>query len=185
MYNYNSESDEAIIKAVKDGDIESFGILIERYKLHVYRLVYRMVHNRDNAEDLVQEVFIKAYIGLKGFKSGHKFTSWLYRIAMNHTLNFIKNEKKIELQSIESVEFYSDGKDDPVQMVQEKILKERIEKAIEQLPAEQRAVIILRVQEKLSYEEIGKVLNISKGTVMSRLARARQRLKEILYEKRK
>ncbi|MEO0206040.1 MAG: RNA polymerase sigma factor, partial [candidate division WOR-3 bacterium] len=145
-----------------------------------YRLVYRMVRNRDDAEDLVQEVFIKAYNGMNGFKSGNKFFPWLSRIAVNHTLNFIKKEKKVDVQSLEWVPNYADNTNDPVEMVKNKILKERIAEAMAQLPEDFRAILVLRVEEQLSYEEISQALGIPRGTVMSRLARARQRLREII-----
>lgn len=177
---HNNESDETLIQAVKEGDPEAFGPLIERHKIAIYRLVYRMVHNRDDAEDLVQEIFIKAYKGIKSFKPGYKFLPWLSRIAVNHTLNFIKKEKKVEVQPLEWVANYNDGKNNPAEIVKQKILKEKVLAAMEQLPNEYRIVLLLRVEEGLSYEEIGQALNIPRGTVMSRLARARQRLKELL-----
>ncbi len=181
MYN-NNESEEILIQAAKDGDCESFAPLIERYKMSIYRLVYRMVRNRDDTEDLVQEIFIKAYKGIKGFKIGNKFFPWLCRIAVNHTLNFIKKEKKVDIQPLEWVENYNDSKNDPVKMVEQKMLKERVAQAMARLPEDYRVVLILRVEEELSYEEISQSLNIPRGTVMSRLARARQRLREIFEE---
>ncbi|MEO0124172.1 MAG: sigma-70 family RNA polymerase sigma factor [candidate division WOR-3 bacterium] len=184
MYN-NNESDDVLIQAVKDGDCEAFGPLIERYKIPIYRLVYRMVRNRDDAEDLVQEIFIKAYNGIKGFKSGNRFFPWLSRIAVNHTLNYIKKEKKVEVQPLEWAENYDDGKNDPVEIVGQKMLKEKIARAMARLPEEYRIILILRVEEELSYEEISQSLNIPRGTVMSRLARARQRLREIFEDMNK
>lgn len=181
MYIYN-ESDDELIQAIKNGDCEAFAPLIERYKLSIYRLVYRMVRNRDDAEDLVQEILIKAYHGIKTFKAGYRFFPWLSRIAVNHTLNFIKREKKVEVQRFEWVEDQDLDKNDPVKMVERKMLREKILKAMEQLTEDYRVVLILRVEEGLSYEEISQTLNIPRGTVMSRLARARQRLKEILKE---
>ncbi|MGB9720772.1 MAG: RNA polymerase sigma factor [bacterium] len=181
MYN-NNESDENLIEAVKNGDCEAFAPLIERYQLSIYRLIYRMVRNRDDAEDLVQEVFIKAYNGINGFKTGKKFFPWLSRIAVNHTLNFIKKEKKADVQPLEWVPNYVDNNNDSVQTVKEKILKERIAEAMAQLPEDFRAILVLRVEEQLSYEEISQALGIPRGTVMSRLARARQRLREIFGE---
>jgi RNA polymerase sigma-70 factor (ECF subfamily) len=176
----NVDSDAASIEAVKKGDCEAFTPLIERYKLYVYRLVYRMVGNRDDAEDLVQEVFIKAYAGIKGFKTGRPFLPWISRIAMNHAINFKKKEQREKTMPLEWIEDrQSDGKDDPVEMTEDKLLKERISSAMARLPDEYRAILVLRVEEERSYTEISEILNIPKGTVMSRLARARRRLKEI------
>ncbi len=182
MYN-NNESDENLIEAVKKGDCEAFAPLIERYKLSIYRIVYRMVHNRDDTEDLVQEIFIKAYNGINGFKAGNRFFPWLSRIALNHTLNFIKKEKKVDVQPLDWVPNYADNKNDPVQIMENKVLREKIAQAMEQLPEDHRAILVLRIEEELSYEEISQVLGIPRGTVMSRLARARQRLKEIFEQK--
>ncbi len=178
MYN-NNESDEVLIAAVKNGDCEAFAQLIERYKMSVYRLIYRMVYNRDDAEDLVQEVFIKAYRGIKGFRAGSKFFPWLSKIAVNHTINFIKRERRVDIQPLEWVQNCADNTGDPVQVVKNKMLKERIAKAVMQLPDDYRAVLVLRVEEQLSYEEISQALGIPRGTVMSRLARARQLLRSI------
>lgn len=182
MY-YNNESDEALIERVKKGDCEAFSPLIERYKMLVYRLVYRMLGNRDDTEDLVQEVFIKAYNSIKSFKSGSPFSPWLSKIAVNLTINFIKKEKRGHLESLDRVQNQiSSNKDDPVEMTRSKLLKEKIQEAMSRLPEIYRAVLVLRIEEELSYEEIGKILNIPKGTVMSRLARARECLKETFEE---
>ncbi len=181
MYN-NNESDDKLIEMVKDGDCEAFAPLIERYKMSIYRLVYQMVHNRDDTEDLVQEIFIKAYQGIKTFKSGYKFLPWLSKIAVNHTLNFIKKERKIDVQPLEWAQNYADNKGDPVQMVKEKMLKEKLAKAMAQLPEEYRVVLVLRIEEQLSYEEISQTLGIPAGTVMSRIARAREHLRNIFKD---
>lgn len=181
MYN-NSESDDKLIEMVKDGNCEAFAPLIERYKMSIYRLVYQMVHNRDDTEDLVQEIFIKAYQGIKTFKSGYKFLPWLSKIAVNHTLNFIKKERKFDVQPLEWAQNYADDKGDPVQMVKEKMLKEKLAKAMAKLPEEYRVVLVLRIEEQLSYEEISQTLGIPAGTVMSRIARAREHLRNIFKD---
>ncbi|MGQ9465094.1 MAG: RNA polymerase sigma factor [bacterium] len=178
MYN-NNESDEKLIMMVKNGECEAFAPLIERYRMSIYRLVYQMVYNRDDTEDLVQEIFIKAYHGIRSFKSGYKFLPWLSRIAVNHTLNFIKKEKKVNIQPLEWVQDYADNKGDPVEIAKEKMLKEKIAKAMAQLPQKYRVILVLRVEEQLSYEEISQTLDIPVGTVMSRLARAREHLRNI------
>ncbi len=179
----NIESDEELIERVKKGDCEAFSPLIERYKMLVYRIAYRMLGNRDDAEDLVQEVFIRAYNSIKSFKSGFPFSPWLSKITLNMVINFIRRERKEHLASLEMVQNQiSIDRDDPVEMTKSKLLREKIQQAISRLPEIYRAVLILRIEEELSYAEISKILNIPKGTVMSRLARARQCLKEILKE---
>jgi RNA polymerase sigma-70 factor (ECF subfamily) len=181
---YNKvESDEALLQAVKNGDCESFNPLIERYKLPLYKVMYRMVLNRDDAEDLVEEAFIKAYRAIKKFDTSRPFYTWIRRIAVNNAINFLKKERRNLIEPLEFVEKrLSNNRHDPVAMTEQKIIKERINQAMANLPEEFRIVISLKVEQDLSYDEISRVLKIPKGTVMSRLARARQKLKQIFCE---
>jgi RNA polymerase sigma-70 factor (ECF subfamily) len=181
---YNKvETDEALLKAVKNGDCESFNPLIERYKLPLYRVMYRMVLNRDDAEDLVEEAFIKAYRSINRFDTDRPFYSWLRRIAVNNAINFLKKERRNLTEPLEFVEKnLSNGRNDPVAMTKQKMMKERINQAMAKLPKKFRIIISLKVEKDLSYDEISQVLKIPKGTVMSRLARARQKLRHIFNE---
>ncbi|UCG29987.1 MAG: sigma-70 family RNA polymerase sigma factor [candidate division WOR-3 bacterium] len=182
MYN-NIESDEALIQSVKNGDCDAFGPIVERYKMALYKVMYRMVMNRDDAEDLVEEAFIKAYRSIKKFQTGRPFYSWLRRIAVNNAINFLKRERRSNVGPLEYVEnTLSNGRNDPAQMIRDKMLRERISAAIARLPEDARIILSLKVEEDLSYDEIGKLLKIPKGTVMSRLARARMKLKQIFED---
>jgi len=181
---YNSiESDDTLIDMIKKGDCDAFNPLVERYKMSLYRLMYRMVYNRDDAEDLVEEAFIKAYKSISTFEIGKSFYAWISRIAVNNAINFLKKEKRSTVQPLEWHEHsLADKKGDPVKMTKQKLLKERIGAAMAKLPEEFRTILLLRVEENFSYAEIGRVLKIPKGTVMSRLARARQKLRKIFEE---
>jgi RNA polymerase sigma-70 factor (ECF subfamily) len=181
---YNKvESDEALLKAVKNGDCESFNPIIERYKLPLFKVMYRMVLNRDDAEDLVEEAFIKAYRAIKRFDTSRPFYTWLRRIAVNNAINFLKKERRGLTEPLEFVEQrLSNGRNDPVAMTRQKMMKERITEAMVRLPKEFRIILSLKVEKDLSYDEISKVLKIPKGTVMSRLARARHKLRQIFDE---
>lgn len=182
MYN-SVESDEVLIARVKKGDCEAFNPLVERYKMPLYKVLYRMVHNRDDAEDLVEEAFIKAYRAISRFDLDRSFYAWICRIAVNNAINYIKKERRGQVQSIGMVEYRLIAeKGNPVKMTREKILKERINAAIAKLPEEYRMILVLRVDDEYSYEEIGNMLKIPKGTVMSRLARARQKLKKLFND---
>ena len=182
MYN-NIENDDVLIERVKKGDCDAFNPLVERYKLPLYRLMYRMVYNRADAEDLVEEAFIKAYRSISKFETGRSFYAWISRIAVNNAINYLKKEKRGRTVPIEKFEHrLTDEKGNPVKMTRQKLLKERITAAMAKLPEDFRTILLLRVEENFSYEEIGKILKIPKGTVMSRLARARQKLKEIFKE---
>jgi RNA polymerase sigma factor (sigma-70 family) len=181
---YNKvENDEALLKAVKNGDCESFNPLIERYKLPLYKVMYRMVLNRDDAEDLVEEAFIKAYRSIKRFDTKRPFYAWLRRIAVNNAINFLKKERRNLTGPLEFVEQkLSSKRNDPVAMTRQKMMKEKITQAMGKLPKEFRIILSLKVEKDLSYDEISKVLKVPKGTVMSRLARARQKLRKIFEE---
>jgi RNA polymerase sigma factor (sigma-70 family) len=182
VYN-NIESDERLIESVKKGDCDAFGPIVERYKLALYKVMYRMVMNRDDAEDLVEEAFIKAYRSIKTFEIGRPFYAWLRRIAVNNAINFLKREHRSNTEPLEYVEkTLSNGRNDPVRMTREKMLCERINHAIGRLPEDARIILLLKVEEDLSYDEISDLLHIPKGTVMSRLARARLKLKGILED---
>jgi len=181
---YNTiESDEVLIARVKKGDCEAFNPLVERYKMPLYKILYRMVRNRDDTEDLVEEAFIKAYRAISRFDIKRSFYAWICRIAVNNAINYIKKERRDQVQSIGMVEYkLTAKKGNPVAMTREKMLKERINVALAKLPEEFRMILVLKVDEECSYEEIGNVLKIPKGTVMSRLARARQKLKKLFDE---
>jgi len=181
---YNSiESDEILIARVRKGDCDAFNPLVERYKMPLYKILYRMVHNRDDTEDLVEEAFIKAYRAISSFDIKRSFYAWICRIAVNNAINYIKKERRGQVQSIDMVEYkLVAGKGNPVAMTREKMLKERIGVALAGLPEEFRMILVLRVDEEYSYEEISNILKIPKGTVMSRLARARQKLKKLFEE---
>ena len=126
MYN-KVESDEALLRSVKEGDCEAFNPLIERYKLPLYKVMYRMTLNRDDAEDLVEEAFIKAYRAMDRFELGRPFYSWLKRIAVNNAINFIKKERRYRVESFDAVEsMIKDDRHNPVTMTKQKMLREKI-----------------------------------------------------------
>lgn len=182
MYN-NTETDAVLIERVKKGDTEAYNPLVERYKLPLYKVMYRMVHHRDDAEDLVEEAFIRGFRAIKRFEIGRPFFSWLCKIAVNNAINFLKKERHGKVQPIEFVEHtLTATSGDPVKMTRQKILQERIAASMAQLDADDRTILILRVEQEFSYDEISEILKIPRGTVMSRLARARQRLRKIFKD---
>jgi RNA polymerase sigma-70 factor (ECF subfamily) len=142
--------------------------------------MYRMVRHRDDAEDLVEEAFIKGFRAIHTFETGRPFFAWLCKIAVNNAINFLKKERRGKMQPIEQVEYsLTARRSDPVEMTEQKLLQERIAAAMAQLDDEDRTILILRIDKEFSYDEIANILKIPRGTVMSRLARARQKLKKI------
>ncbi|MCJ7458152.1 MAG: sigma-70 family RNA polymerase sigma factor [candidate division Zixibacteria bacterium] len=178
------ETEDKLIARAKKGDIYSFERLVERYQKKFYYLALRMTRSHEAADDLAQESFIKAFYSLKSFKEGHSFCAWVYKICMNLTINYLKRQKftisesQLPQGSLELVE--DTGKADASEQLVRDELARKIENEIDHLPAEFRAVFILKTYEELSYEEIANTLKISKGTVMSRLFRARERLQKSL-----
>jgi RNA polymerase sigma-70 factor (ECF subfamily) len=185
---FNHQNDDKLVSKAKKGDLYSFDLLVKRYQKRIYFLAYRMVKNHDAADDIAQETFINAYRGIKSFKTGYSFYSWLYRICVNLSINFLKRQKYLipESQFGETsspLEREATGSD-PSNHLALKELKNEIERAVDCLSPKYKAVLVLRIYEDLSYEEIARTLKISLGTVMSRLFRAREKMQEMLKEYR-
>jgi len=179
--------DNILVQQVKDGNIASFEMLVARYEKQVYNITYRYTGNRDDAFDLSQEAFLKAYRGIKNFRQESTFKTWVYHIASNVCRDYLRKGKKyIEVSIDESVrgedgdmeKQFADSNKGPDEVYESKELSEFIQSIIDDLQQEYKEVIVLREIQQLSYEEIAKVLNCSLGTIKSRLNRARKILKE-------
>ncbi len=174
--------DAELVAKSKTGDTRAFGELVRRYQKPVFRIVLRMVHSQDDADDLTQDTFVRAHRGLKTFKEEFDFHPWLYRIAVNLAINFINRRKRQAAADIDEVPELDlkngPEPESPLQSASRGELLHRLERALDRLPEDQRTVFLLRVQEGLSYEEIAKSMGTPKGTVMSRLARARMALRK-------
>jgi len=183
---FNQQKDDELILKAQKGDHASFDLLVKRYQKRIYFLAYRMVKNHDAADDIAQETFINAYFAIKSFKVGYSFYTWLYRICMNLSINFLKRQKFVIPESQFEEEASPLEREatraDPLNYLALKELENKIERAIDLLPPKYKAVLVLRIYEDLSYEEIAKTLKISLGTVMSRLFRAREKMQEMLKE---
>jgi RNA polymerase sigma-70 factor (ECF subfamily) len=181
-------SDDDLIRRTREGDLRSFGILVRRYQRKVYFLALRMVKNHDAADDIAQETFINAYNAIGSFKLGYNVFTWLYRICMNASINHLKRGRRVMTESrfeeeTKPLERAAVGAN-PLDHCMEKEMERRIGEAIDSLSPKYKAVFVLRIFEEMSYEEIAESLEISVGTVMSRLYRAREKLQEMLKEYR-
>jgi RNA polymerase sigma-70 factor (ECF subfamily) len=187
------ETDAEMIEAVKAGDATAYRGLVEKYQGRVYNVVYGLVRNREDARDLTQEVFVKAYRNLGGFREDARFYTWIYRIAMNLAIDFTRRRNRSPVSGLEDdiASRDADGgiaevhhADNPRRALERKQLYKQIMDALELLPEQQKQVILLRELEGLSYREIAEVLDIAEGTVMSRLFYARKKLQGILASSR-
>ena len=176
-----------IDKAIKDRDQQAFAFLMERYRKPVYHMILKMVRNVDDAEDLTIEAFAKAFKNLHRFKKDYTFSTWLFRIATNNSIDFIR-KKRLQTMSLDSS--YKDDAGEPVSMdiedknlnPQEEAIKsqkiEIIQMFVTKLPAKYQRLVRLRYFQELSYDEIARELEAPLGTVKAQLHRAR----ELLYD---
>jgi len=181
------DGDEAeLIARASKGDSEAFGVLVERYQRRVANVALSVVHNQDDAIELAQETFVRAYENLSKFESRSSFSTWLYRIAANLAIDFWRREGRHVVLRGEDAEneirkLPSDT-GDSFKTASRKELSARLTAALEELTPEHRTVILLREVEGLSYDEISAALNCPRGTVMSRLHYARNRLRVLLKD---
>ncbi len=161
------------------GDSDAFGELVRRYQDRLYSAVVHIVRCRAEAEDVVQEAFIQAYVKLRTFKHNSRFYTWLYRIAVNVSISH-RRRKRVEFSIDQNRDASGDepidtaaGPSEPLELAER---KQKLERAMAQLTEEHRTIIVLRHMEEFSYEELADILNISVGTVRSRLHRARAQL---------
>ncbi len=182
-----------IDRATADGDERAFAELMERYKKPVYHMILKMVRNVDDAEDLTIEAFAKAFKNLHKFKKDFTFSTWLFRIATNNTIDFIR-KKRLETYSLNTS--FSDDSGEAVNIdVEDKNLTpdeetiktqkiELVRMFVDKLPAKYQRLVRLRYFDELSYEEIAREIEAPLGTVKAQLHRARELMYELVKEKR-
>jgi RNA polymerase sigma-70 factor, ECF subfamily len=189
LMNQETNKEPFSVEALKKGDRAEFARLVEAYSPNIYRLALKMLDNPQDAEDILQETFIKAFRSLNGFDGRSKISTWLYRIATNEALMLIRRRKPDSISLQEPLETL-DGEQEPLQIVdwcclpEDELLstevRRQLDKAIEALPHSLRLVFLLRDIEGLSTRETAEVLNLSETAVKTRLSRARLRLREEL-----
>jgi len=170
------EQEATLLDRCLGGDGGAFGQLIDRYQRVLYNVSLRMVGNREDAKDITQTVFLKAYQAMGTFDRRHKFFSWIYRIMINETLNHLSKRKRTEPLD-ETLRSDEAGPDEDCSRNR---LRDSIQTALLDLSTDYRQVIVLRHYAELSYEEMSEVLHVPEKTVKSRLHTARQLLGEIL-----
>ena len=176
-----------IIRSVLRGNVNDFEKLVTAYEKNVYNIALKMVGDPDDAADMTQETFIKAYRALSGFRGDSKFSSWLYRIASNVCLDFLRSRSRHPQVSLSTVDEdgqapveLPDMRQNPEEQLMKKLGMEAVRRGLEQLPEQQRQILVLRELGGLSYAELAQTLGLEEGTVKSRIFRARKRLCALL-----
>lgn len=188
-FSSRAQEDLELVAKAKAGDQAAFSKLMSRYKDSIYFMVLKMVHNRDDAEDLTMEAFGKAFNNIVNYSADYAFSTWLFKIATNNCIDYIR-KKKLLTTSIDQTSKTEDGESTPIAVKdhspdpEEAVIKEqraaKIRSAIEELSPKYRSLIELRYLDELSYEEIAEKLDIPLGTVKAQLFRAKDMLYNIL-----
>ena len=175
-------SDAECVRKLQRGETDAFETLIRRHQKTIFNLAYRMLGDYDEAAEISQEAFLSAYRAIGNFRGEANFSTWLYRIALNHATTRRKslNTRQQRSVPIENTEPASDPHPGPAESMEKKEIRQRVQQALNRLDPEDAAVILLRDLQDVPYEEVARVLEIPVGTVKSRLHRARQALKSEL-----
>jgi|UniRef100_A0A7V3UZY9 RNA polymerase sigma-70 factor (ECF subfamily) len=181
-------SDEELVRRVQQGRMEAFEELVRRYERKVYNITYRLLGNEQDATEALQDTFLRAYRFIPKFKFQSSFYTWLYRIATNVSLTRLRRRKNLEVVSLDApvpdsddLQFdLPDTAKTPEEVFAQKRLREKLDRAVQELPEEYRKVVVLRDLEGLSNEEVSRILKLSVPAVKSRLHRARLALREKL-----
>ncbi len=185
------EEDIALVARARKGDESAYRILLRKYQRSVYSICLRMVRNREEAEDLAQDAFVKVFAMLDRYNPSYAFSSWLFKITSNLCIDSLR-KRRIEGVPMDEpmrsdkgdyTRQFESGEDDPETAALKKERSGHLSRAIERLPPHYRLMVILRHQEGLSYEEIAATVGVPLGTVKARIHRARQMLRKHLEEK--
>jgi RNA polymerase sigma-70 factor (ECF subfamily) len=180
-----NHEETAMISRCQQGDQEALKEIFDKYHKKVYRIAYGVVRQREEALDIVQEVFIKLFRSIKNFKGRSQFYTYLYRMVMNTAIDHARKAGKQFISSLDeegSFEPSDNIEKGPERVLLQKELEERVKSAMDKLPAEQKAALIFRDVEGLSYQEMAEAMGCSIGTVMSRLHYGRKRIQELLKD---
>jgi RNA polymerase sigma-70 factor (ECF subfamily) len=180
-----------LVRRARKGELAAYDDLVRLYQERVYATVYHMTANHEDANDLAQEAFIKAFQALKSFKGGSSFYTWVYRIAVNKTINFLKQRKNRSQMSLNDLDFNAEHDPDLVALISDKTprrdanlseLQEKLNEAMQKLSEPHRLVVTLHDVQGMSHEEIAQIMGCNIGTVRSRLFYARQQLQAYLSD---
>jgi RNA polymerase sigma-70 factor (ECF subfamily) len=180
-----------LVDQARSGDLAAYDELVQRYQERIYATIYHMTSNHEDANDLAQETFIKAFQALKSFKGGSSFYTWIYRIAVNKTINFLKQRKNRQGMSLNDLDFNAEHDPDLVALISHQTprrdvalaeLQKKLNEAMGKLSEDHRLVVTLHDVQGVPHEEIAQIMDCNVGTVRSRLFYARQQLQGYLSD---
>jgi RNA polymerase sigma-70 factor (ECF subfamily) len=181
------EDEKNLVEKSAGGDIDAFETLIQSHQKKVYNIALRMTKNPEDAQELSQDAFVRAFIAIKKFRGDSSFATWLYRITMNVCTDFLRKRNKASVISIEQSVYESqqtmqlaDNEPGPDEISEKNQLKKLVKEAMDLLPPEHREVLILRDLLDMTYKDIANTLSINEGTIKSRINRARENLKKVI-----
>lgn len=183
--------EKAFVERAVNGSLEAYDELVRRYQERIYATLYNMTSNHEDARDLTQETFIKAYHALKSFRGTSSFYTWVYRIAVNRTLNFLKQRRNRIHMSLNDLDRNVERDPDLLMLISEDTphrdlrlaeLQEKLNEALQKLSEQHRMAVVLHDIQGMPHEEIAKIMECSVGTVRSRLFYARQQLQGMLAD---
>ena len=186
-----ARAEVALVDRARAGDLQAYDELMRRYQERIYGTIYHMTSNHEEANDLVQETFIKAFQALKTFKGGSSFYTWVYRIGVNKTINFLKQRKNRQGMSLNDLDFNAENDPGLVALISHKTprreaglaeLQKKLNEAMGRLSEVHRLVVTLHDVQGVAHEEIAEIMECNIGTVRSRLFYARQQLQGFLAD---
>jgi RNA polymerase sigma-70 factor (ECF subfamily) len=190
------EEEQLLVDRCRQGDRESFAQLMRLHERQIYNFTYRMLGDEEEAEDLTQDIFVAAFKGIRKFRGEAKFSTWLYRIALNQTRNrikylsrrdfFAKQSRRVQYRQEspwENPDLLPDSAPTPEQWTLTKSMAAQVQECLNQIPPQARQILVMRDVQGFSYEELSVMLSLNPGTVKSRLHRARSALQQCLADK--
>ena len=175
----NQDKDAELVERYLSGDTAAFDEIMIRYERQIYRICYRFVENREDAMDLAQDVFIKAFEHLASFRRESSLKTWLYRIAMNHCINYVKKHKQ---EFVEVTEYTGSVHASMQAQLEDREQREQFRRMVKLLPPKQKAILELRINEQLSYEEIAKISGRSISTIKASVFFALEKLRKLVKD---
>jgi len=175
----NQDQDVSLVERYQAGDVTAFDEIMIRYERQIYRVCYRFVENREDAMDLAQEVFIKAFEHLGSFRRESSLKTWLYRVAMNHCINHVKKHTQ---EFVEVTEYTGSIGASVQSQLEDREQREHLRRLVKQLPPKQKAILEMRIHEQLSYEEIAKISGRSVSTIKASVFFALEKIRKLVKD---